>query len=162
MAAFQPEEGATTIPEDTTNQQDATTTASSSTVEPETFTTLTAWGYNGHGQLGNGTTTDSSTPVEVSDLDGVRDTAAGDSYSLALKDDGTVWAWGGNHLGRLGNGPTTSHSSTPMQVSEVSGVKAIAAGRSHSRNTRASATRSRALLQREGLPSSHTPPKPRG
>src|SRR5919112_219103 len=90
------------------------------------FTTLTAWGFNGNGELGNGTTTNSSTPVEVSDLVGVKAIAAGHSYSLALKDDGTVWAWGGNHLGQLGNGTTTSHSNTPMQVSEVGGVKAIA------------------------------------
>jgi alpha-tubulin suppressor-like RCC1 family protein len=67
----------------------------------------------------------------VSDLVGVRDTAAGDHYSLALKDDGTVWAWGFNYSGQLGNG-TTTDSSTPVQVSEVGGVKAIAAGLTHS------------------------------
>jgi hypothetical protein len=44
MAASQAEEDATTVPEDMTNQQDATTTASSPTPEPETFATLTAWG----------------------------------------------------------------------------------------------------------------------
>jgi alpha-tubulin suppressor-like RCC1 family protein len=85
MAACQPEEGATTIPEDTTNQQDATTTASSSTPEPETFTTLTAWGYNGNGQLGNGTTTDSSTPVQVSEVGGITAIAASGAHSLAVQ-----------------------------------------------------------------------------
>jgi|SRR5215217_1736492 len=112
----------------------ATTSDSSSTSEPETFTTLSAWGWNGNGQLGNGTTTHhSSTPVEVSDLVGVRDTAAGHSCSLALKDDGTVWAWGRNDAGQLGNG-TTTDSSTPVEVKDLndpsgylSGVQAIAA-----------------------------------
>ena len=113
MAACQPEEDGTAIPEDMTNQQEATTSDSSSTPESETFTTLIAWGANHRGQLGNGTTTDSSTPVEVSDLVGVRDTAAGHSYSLALKDDGTVLAWGYNNSGQLGNG-TNANSTAPV------------------------------------------------
>ena len=49
------------------------------------FTTLTAWGYNGNGELGNGSTTNSSTPVEVSDLVGVKAIAAGGSHSLAVQ-----------------------------------------------------------------------------
>ena len=49
------------------------------------FTTLTAWGFNGNGELGNGTTTNSSTPVEVSDLVGVKAIAAGRSHSLAVQ-----------------------------------------------------------------------------
>jgi alpha-tubulin suppressor-like RCC1 family protein len=65
-------------------------------------------------------------------LSGVQAIAAGSSHSLALKDDGTVWAWGLNIVGLLGNGTTTHHSSTPVQVSEVGEVKAIAAGLAHS------------------------------
>jgi alpha-tubulin suppressor-like RCC1 family protein len=84
----QAEEDDTTIPEDTSSK-DATT----ATPEPETFITLSAWGGNHFGELGNGTTTDSSTPVQVSDLVGVRNAAGGNKHSLALKDDGTVWAW---------------------------------------------------------------------
>jgi len=140
MAACQAEEDATTIPEDTTNQDATATTASSSTLESETLTTLIAWGYNDRGQLGNGTTTESFTPVEVSDLVGVRDTAAGDDDSLALKDDGTVWAWGFNHLGQLGNGtPADGSTPVPLQVKDpndpsgyLSGVQAIATHYSHS------------------------------
>src|SRR5215213_2907349 len=139
MAACQPEEDGTAIPEDMTNQQEATTSDPSSTLDPETITTLIAWGYNDRGQLGNGTTTDSFTPVEVSDLVGVRDTAAGDDDSLALKDDGTVWAWGFNHLGQLGNGtPADGSTPVPLQVKDpndpsgyLSGVQAIATHYSH-------------------------------
>ena len=128
----QAEEDDTTIPEDTSSK-DATTAASSATPESETFITLSAWGGNHFGELGNGTTTYSSTPVQVSDLVGVRNAAGGNKHSLALKDDGTVWAWGWNHLGKLGNG-TETDSSTPVQVMDpndpsgyLSGVQAIAA-----------------------------------
>src|SRR5215203_1368498 len=126
----QAEEDDTTIPEDTSSQ-DATTAVSSATPEPETFITLSAWGGNHFGELGNGTTTDSSTPVQVSDLAGVRNAAGGNKHSLALKDEGTVWAWGWNHVGQLGNG-TYTDSSTPVQVGNLNGVKAIGAGLSHS------------------------------
>ena len=94
-----------------------------------------AWGYNSAGQLGNGTTTSSSTPVQVSLPSGTSVTtiAGGGSHSLALASSGTVLAWGDNSSGQLGNGTTTS-SSTAVQVSVPSGttVTAISAGNSHS------------------------------
>jgi RHS repeat-associated protein len=88
-----------------------------------------AWGDNLKGELGNGTTTNSTVPVPVSNLTGVTAVAAGDSDSFALKSDGTVWAWGLNSHGQLGNG-TTTNSSTPVQVSALTGITAIAAGSS--------------------------------
>src|SRR5664280_667448 len=89
--------------------------------------TVWAWGYNGSGELGNGTPTDSSTPVQVAGLTGVTAIAGGDDAGYALRGDGTVWAWGNNYSGDLGNG-TTTNSSTPVQVAELTGVTAIAAG----------------------------------
>ena len=94
-----------------------------------------AWGYNDYGQLGNGTTTNSSTPVAVSLPSGTTVTAiAGDQFhSLALTSSGQVLAWGWNGYGQLGNGATTN-SSTPVAVSLPSGttVTAIAGGGFHS------------------------------
>ena len=70
--------------------------------------------------------------MQVSEVGGITAIAAGSGHNLALKDDGTVWAWGFNYSGQLGNGTTTTDSSTPVQVSEVGGITAIAAGLTHS------------------------------
>ncbi len=54
------------------------------------------WGYNGRGQLGDGTTTDRHAPVSVMLPPGTRITqvAAGSNFTLALADSGVVYAWG--------------------------------------------------------------------
>src|SRR5207237_1093311 len=95
--------------------------------------TAWGWGLNNNGQLGNGTNASSTTPVQASGLSGVTAVAtqAEANHSLAVKADGTVWAWGLNNCGQLGNG-TTANSSTPVKVSGLSGMTAIAAGSSHS------------------------------
>ena len=49
-----------------------------------------AWGDNTHGQLGNGTTVNSTVPVQVSNLTGVIAIAGGGYHGVALKSDGTV------------------------------------------------------------------------
>ena len=56
--------------------------------------TVWAWGFNSNGQLGNGTTVNSSVPVQVSGLTTVTAIAAGRFNALALKADGTVGGWG--------------------------------------------------------------------
>ncbi|MBI2472804.1 MAG: IPT/TIG domain-containing protein [Planctomycetes bacterium] len=94
--------------------------------------TVWAWGDNSIGQLGDGTTTKRITPVQVSSLSGVTAIVAGLYHSLALKSDGTVWAWGWNNYGQLGDGGTNWSSSTPIQVSGISGVIAISGRRDHS------------------------------
>jgi alpha-tubulin suppressor-like RCC1 family protein len=93
--------------------------------------TVWAWGRNNWGQLGDGTTTNRSTPVQVRGLSEVQAIAAGHYHSLALKKDGTLWAWGRNNYGQLGTG-TTTDSNTPVQVKGFSDEQAIiAAGYYH-------------------------------
>ena len=86
------------------------------------------WGYNGFGQLGNNTTTDSDTPVKVTLPGGVKATAvaAGDYMTEAIGTDLNVYAWGDGEDGGLGNGKVIDEP-LPVQVN-VSGITAIAAG----------------------------------
>jgi uncharacterized repeat protein (TIGR01451 family) len=86
-----------------------------------------AWGENARGQLGIGTTVDSSVPVVVPGLSDVVMVSAGWWHSIALRADGTVWTWGSNDSGQLGNGTTTS-SSVPIQVPDLSGIVQVSAG----------------------------------
>ena len=96
---------------------------------------LYAWGQNGFGQLGNGTTTDSSAPVAISLPGGVQATAvaAGLDDSVALGSNGLVYAWGDNSFDELGDGVSGGTSTTPVAVSLPTGLTftAIAAGQYH-------------------------------
>jgi alpha-tubulin suppressor-like RCC1 family protein len=58
--------------------------------------------------------------------------AAGASFGLAIKADGTVWAWGSNSFGQLGQGAvdTTRHG-TAVQVPGLSNIVQVAAGDGH-------------------------------
>jgi hypothetical protein len=91
--------------------------------------TVMAWGRNDYRQLGTGhNAPDRHTiPVEVVGLQGVKAIAAGCYHSMALLEDGTVRTWGHNGQGQLGNG-TNVDSFNPAMVSNLKGVKAIAAG----------------------------------
>jgi alpha-tubulin suppressor-like RCC1 family protein len=92
--------------------------------------TVSSWGDNRAGQLGDGSTVlESATPVTVSGLSDVTAVEAGQQHGLALKKDGSAWAWGLNNVGQLGNGATTG-SQTPVQVG-LSGISAISAGFNH-------------------------------
>ena len=89
--------------------------------------TVWAWGYGGYGSLGDGSTADSATPVQVSGLGGVVAVSMGVGHALAVKSDGSVWAWGSNGNGELGNGSTTD-TDAPVQSTGITQVIAVSAG----------------------------------
>lgn len=90
------------------------------------------WGANFGGRLGDGTTTESHTPVAVSGLgSGVVALRAGVHHTCAVTDAGAALCWGGNFAGQLGDG-TEIDRSTPTPVSGLgSGVAAVATGYYH-------------------------------
>jgi alpha-tubulin suppressor-like RCC1 family protein len=104
--------------------------------------TVMAWGDDEYGQLGNSSVQEteheevevrrSEVPVPVEGVSDVTAIAAGQRDSLALLASQTVMAWGENEDGELGDGSIARRQETPVAVSDLSGVTAIAAGGEHS------------------------------
>lgn len=88
-----------------------------------------AWGFGLDGELGNGATSSSDTPVKVAfpAKTVVTAIAAEQSSGLALTSSGAVYAWGYGGFGELGNGALSS-SDVPVQVSLPSGTSVTALG----------------------------------
>jgi len=108
---------------------------------PTTPGTPTTWGNNTYGQLGNGpdnnNNSNSAAPVAVSTFgfNGAKVIAGGANHSLALQKTRTgvvAKAWGHGISGQLGNGTYGHFNRVPVQVSNLSGFTAIAAGGEHS------------------------------
>ena len=100
------------------------------TVGLKTDGTIWAWGRNNYGQLGDGTTVNKSTPVQVGTAKDWTAVSAGEYHTVALKANGSLWAWGNNEYGQLGNG-TLENKNAPFQVTDVTDWAAVSAGDSH-------------------------------
>jgi alpha-tubulin suppressor-like RCC1 family protein len=88
------------------------------------------WGYNGGGQLGDGTTTEHTTAVHVSLPGPVAKVFQGGSLTnngqtIALLSDGQLWEWGNGRFGQLGDGRTVNRA-TPFRLTEPRGVRFVA------------------------------------
>jgi hypothetical protein len=92
--------------------------------------TARCWGRNGRGQLGNGTTTNSSTPVPVSGMTTAAALTHGLYHSCALLQDGTPQCWGESDWGQIG-APGMAFSSVPVTVGGIGKAAFVAGGFYH-------------------------------
>ncbi len=104
------------------------------------------WGYNeengtvgGGGELGNGTTKNSSTPVAVSGITNATAIDTGTGSACALLGNEEIDCWGDNEHGELGDG-TTKNSSTPVTVSGITNATAVSVGENAACALRATGT----------------------
>jgi len=93
--------------------------------------TVSCWGSNASGQLGDQTLTNFSAPVDVVGLTNVVGIAAGGSHTCALLADGSARCWGAGGSGQLGNNGTVTKQLVPVVVSGLAGAVAVAAGGAH-------------------------------
>ncbi len=93
--------------------------------------TVRCWGHNYFGQLGNGDTADSSTPVAVLNLSGVTAIEAGEHHTCARVGNGVVQCWGRNEYGQLGSGTVSYATSLPVQVLGLNAIQSVSAGANH-------------------------------
>ena len=101
--------------------------------------TVACWGWNAHGQLGNGFNElgygAGNLPVEpaavaVAGLAEATAVSTGERHTCALRGDQRVLCWGANDAGQLGDGSTTDRT-TPEYVKTKPGAVAVASGRAH-------------------------------
>ncbi|MCL2503591.1 MAG: cell wall-binding repeat-containing protein [Coriobacteriia bacterium] len=95
---------------------------------------LWAWGSNAYGQLGNGSigvSAGRAAPICIRAAADWKEAIAGNQFSLAIKNDGSLWAWGRNDVGQLGDGTTTNRT-TPVRIGTANDWRVVAAGSDHS------------------------------
>jgi len=88
---------------------------------------VSCWGDNYHGQLGNGSLTNSNRPAPVSNLDNVTELAMSRAGACAISQDSRVRCWGINANGMLGRNEIGA-GSRPTIVEGISDASAITSG----------------------------------
>ncbi len=76
---------------------------------------LYTWGRNNYGQLGDGTSVDKLSPIQVGTDHIWTSVSSGYDHAIAIKSDGSLYTWGYNNVGQLGNG-TSVNTSLPIRI----------------------------------------------
>jgi len=94
--------------------------------------TLWTWGYNSNGQLGDGTQTAKSSPVQtIAGGTNWKQVTGGYGHTTAIKTDGTLWSWGRNVNGELSDGTSTNTSSPIQTIAGGTNWSQVAGGAYH-------------------------------
>lgn len=93
--------------------------------------TLWCWGNNARAQLGDGTRTTRTRPVQIGEATNWVDVDAGDQHSCGVRSDGTLWCWGYNRLGQIGEGSFGAIQNRPLQVGSDTDWASVTAGYAH-------------------------------
>lgn len=99
-------------------------TNGSHSIALKTDGTLWAWGLNTNGQVGNNTTTNVTSPVQIGTATDWSTAVGGAAYTLAIKTNGTLWAWGLNTSGQLGDGTTTQRNA-PVRIGTATDWRSV-------------------------------------
>ena len=127
-------EASSSIPVQVANIADATaiTTGSAYSCALHQNGTISCWGNNRYGQLGNETEDSSSVPVQVANIADATAITTSSEHSCALHQTGTISCWGNNEYGQLGDRTVGSSSSLPVQVEGIADATAITTGSAYS------------------------------
>lgn len=100
------------------------------TIAIKTDGTLWSWGSNLYGELGDGTSVDKYSPIQIGTETNWANLSAGTNHTVAIKTDGTLWAWGANYYGQLGDS-TTVYKHSPVQIGTETNWASASAGDSY-------------------------------
>ena len=90
------------------------------------------WGWNSHGQLGDGNNpTDRDAPFELTTTSDITNIVAGGFHTMALDLNGEVWVWGDNESGQLGDGLLPTDRNAPFKLTSISNVTDLSVGYGH-------------------------------
>ena len=92
---------------------------------------LWSWGYNGTGQLGDGTKVDRTNPLKIKEENKFIKVSAGEYHVMAIDEEGNLWTWGRNNYGQLGDG-TLIDKTFPIQIIKERKFVQISAGNYYS------------------------------